>query len=127
MATMERLLLMAIENEGPGGQSLLGSIKIAVLPIVKVFTMCSLGLLMASKYVNILPASGRRLLNGVCIYISIYLFICHVFCFIMKIDFFLTHSMMDSLFWFFAVGFFTVATLFDILSVRTSCYFGEDA
>jgi hypothetical protein len=45
----------------------------------------------------------------------------------MKIDFFLTHSMMDSLFWFFAVGFFTVATLFDILSVRTSCYFGEDA
>ncbi|GAU45193.1 hypothetical protein TSUD_178870 [Trifolium subterraneum] len=63
MATMERLL-MAIANEGPGGQSLLGSIKIAVLPIVKVFTMCSLGLLMASKYVNILPASGRRLLNG---------------------------------------------------------------
>jgi hypothetical protein len=122
MATMERLLMAAIENEGPGGQSLLGSIKIAVLPIVKVFTMCSLGLLMASKYVNILPASGRRLLNGVCIYI--YLFICYVFCFIMKIDFFLTHSMMDSLF---AVGFFTVATLFDILSVRTSCYFGEDA
>lgn len=64
MATMERLLMAAIENEGPGGQSLLGSIKIAVLPIVKVFTMCSLGLLMASKYVNILPASGRRLLNG---------------------------------------------------------------
>ncbi|XP_045796178.1 protein PIN-LIKES 6-like [Trifolium pratense] len=63
MASMERLL-MAIENQSPGGQSLLGSIKIAVLPIVKVFTMCSLGLLMASKYVNILPASGRRLLNG---------------------------------------------------------------
>jgi hypothetical protein len=84
MATMERLLLMAIENEGPGGQSLLGSIKIAVLPIVKVFTMCSLGLLMASKYVNILPASGRRLLNGVCIYLYIYLFMCSI----MKIDFF---------------------------------------
>ncbi|XP_045798659.1 protein PIN-LIKES 6-like [Trifolium pratense] len=63
MSSMERLL-MAIENQSPGGQSLLGSIKIAVLPIVKVFTMCSLGLLMASKYVNILPASGRRLLNG---------------------------------------------------------------
>ncbi|CAJ2671055.1 unnamed protein product [Trifolium pratense] len=63
MASIERLL-MAIENQSPGGQSLLGSIKIAVLPIVKVFTMCSLGLLMASKYVNILPASGRRLLNG---------------------------------------------------------------
>lgn len=65
MATMGRFL-MALETEGPGGQSLLGSIKIAVLPIVKVFTMCALGLLMASKYVNILPASGRRLLNGVC-------------------------------------------------------------
>lgn len=63
MATMGRLL-MALETEGAGGQSLLGSIKIAVLPIVKVFTMCALGLLMASKYVNILPASGRRLLNG---------------------------------------------------------------
>ncbi|KAK0585332.1 hypothetical protein LWI29_026958 [Acer saccharum] len=47
-----------------GGQSLLGTIKIAVLPIAKVFTMCFLGFLMASKYVNILPASGRKLLNG---------------------------------------------------------------
>ncbi|KAG8377158.1 hypothetical protein BUALT_Bualt09G0139400 [Buddleja alternifolia] len=47
-----------------GGESLLGTIKIAVLPIVKVFTMCFLGLLMASKYVNILPANGRKLLNG---------------------------------------------------------------
>lgn len=47
-----------------GGESLLGSIKIAVLPIAKVFTMCFLGFLMASKYVNILPASGRKLLNG---------------------------------------------------------------
>ena len=27
--------------------------------------MCFLGFLMASKYVNILPASGRKLLNGV--------------------------------------------------------------
>lgn len=63
MATVERILL-ALQNEGAGGESLLGSIKIAVMPIVKVFTMCSLGLLMASKYVNILPASGRKLLNG---------------------------------------------------------------
>ncbi|KAL5738919.1 hypothetical protein ACOSP7_027866 [Xanthoceras sorbifolium] len=45
-------------------QSLFGTIKIAVLPIAKVFTMCFLGFLMASKYVNILPASGRKLLNG---------------------------------------------------------------
>ena len=51
-----------IEN---GAESLLGTIKIAVLPIAKVFTMCFLGFLMASKYVNILPASGRKLLNAV--------------------------------------------------------------
>ncbi|KAF7845182.1 protein PIN-LIKES 6 [Senna tora] len=47
-----------------GRQSLIGSIKIAVLPIAKVFTMCFLGFIMASKYVNILPAPGRKLLNG---------------------------------------------------------------
>ncbi|KAE8694983.1 hypothetical protein F3Y22_tig00110761pilonHSYRG00078 [Hibiscus syriacus] len=58
---MERFLLSAAAG---GGESLLGSIKIAVLPIAKVFTMCFLGFLMASKYVNILPASGRKLLNG---------------------------------------------------------------
>ncbi|KAL0680066.1 hypothetical protein Bca4012_008047 [Brassica carinata] len=46
------------------GDSVLGTIKIAVMPIAKVFTMCFLGLLMASKYVNILPPSGRKLLNG---------------------------------------------------------------
>ncbi|XP_061375473.1 protein PIN-LIKES 6 isoform X2 [Gastrolobium bilobum] len=66
MAKMERFLL-ALQNQGTagaGGQSLLGSIKIAVLPIVKVFTMCFLGFLMASKYVNILNANGRKLLNG---------------------------------------------------------------
>ncbi|PIA46178.1 hypothetical protein AQUCO_01600442v1 [Aquilegia coerulea] len=38
--------------------------KFAVLPIAKVFTMCFMGFLMASKYVNILPATGRKLLNG---------------------------------------------------------------
>ena len=75
MATVERILL-ALQNEGAGGESLLGSIKIAVMPIVKVFTMCSLGLLMASKYVNILPASGRKLLNGVCNYVCMYVCAC---------------------------------------------------
>lgn len=59
---MERFLL-AIDKQ-VGGESLLGTIKIAVLPIAKVFTMCFLGFLMASKYVNILPANGRKLLNG---------------------------------------------------------------
>ncbi|KAL8038876.1 hypothetical protein ABFX02_10G000400 [Erythranthe guttata] len=47
-----------------GGESLIGSIKIAVLPIAKVFTICFLGFLMASKCVNILPSNGRKLLNG---------------------------------------------------------------
>ncbi|ESW12038.2 hypothetical protein PHAVU_008G078601 [Phaseolus vulgaris] len=63
MAAVERLLL-AQQNTAAGGESVLGSIEIAVMPIVKVFTMCALGLLMASKYVDILHASGRKLLNG---------------------------------------------------------------
>lgn len=54
----------SVENQA-AGESVIGTIKIAVLPIAKVFTMCFLGFLMASKYVNILPASGRKLLNGV--------------------------------------------------------------
>ncbi|KAK6279673.1 hypothetical protein POUND7_019940 [Theobroma cacao] len=62
---MERVLSAVMEAPAAaGGESLLGSIKIAVLPIAKVFTMCFLGFLMASKYVNILPANGRKLLNG---------------------------------------------------------------
>ncbi|KAK8637177.1 hypothetical protein V6N13_064603 [Hibiscus sabdariffa] len=62
---MEPFLLSAAGGGGGGGgESLLGTIKIAVLPIAKVFTMCFLGFLMASKYVNILPANGRKLLNG---------------------------------------------------------------
>lgn len=65
---MERFL-SAVDTMGAnqvgGGQTLWGTIKIAVLPIAKVFTMCFLGFLMASKCVNILPASGRKLLNGV--------------------------------------------------------------
>lgn len=69
---MERILsavnLMEYQAAA-GGESLLGSIKIAVLPIAKVFTMCFLGFLMASKYVNILPANGRKLLNGVCMFL----------------------------------------------------------
>ncbi|KAK6943330.1 Membrane transport protein [Dillenia turbinata] len=59
---MERLLLTT--GGGRGGESVFATMKFAVLPIAKVFTMCFLGFLMASKYVNILPASGRKLLNG---------------------------------------------------------------
>ncbi|KAM2777851.1 hypothetical protein PS2_010142 [Malus domestica] len=61
---MERVLMAVHVANQVGGESLLGTIKIAVLPIAKVFTVCALGLLMASKYVNIFPASGRKLLNG---------------------------------------------------------------
>ncbi|XP_024188548.1 protein PIN-LIKES 6 [Rosa chinensis] len=61
---MERILTVVDMGNRVGGESLLSTIKIAVLPIAKVFTVCSLGLLMASKYVNILPANGRKLLNG---------------------------------------------------------------
>ncbi|KAJ0229035.1 hypothetical protein HA466_0319880 [Hirschfeldia incana] len=56
--------LMDMPTVAAAGESVLGTIKIAVMPIAKVFTMCFLGLLMASKYVNILPPSGRKLLNG---------------------------------------------------------------
>lgn len=119
MATVERILL-ALQNEGAGGESLLGSIKIAVMPIVKVFTMCSLGLLMASKYVNILPASGRKLLNGVCNYVCMYVCVClmHVAC---AIKFSLILLLL------LAAGLYTLATLLDFLPIGTSCYFGEDA
>ncbi|KAG6519779.1 hypothetical protein ZIOFF_023287 [Zingiber officinale] len=62
---MERSLLeIIINNQSGSGESIFASMKFAVLPIAKVFTMCFLGFLMASKYVNILSANGRKLLNG---------------------------------------------------------------
>ncbi|KAI4365592.1 hypothetical protein MLD38_021562 [Melastoma candidum] len=62
---MERFLEAVPAHAGKvGGESLLSTIRIAVMPIAKVFTVCFLGFLMASKYVNILPANGRKLLNG---------------------------------------------------------------
>ena len=65
MDRVQRLLIQVLQESHAGGESLLGTIRIAVLPIAKVFTMCFMGFLMASKYVNILPANGRKLLNGV--------------------------------------------------------------
>ncbi|KAH6788164.1 Auxin efflux carrier family protein [Perilla frutescens var. hirtella] len=64
MDRVQRLLIEVLTEPQKGGQSVLGTIKIAVLPIAKVFTMCFLGFLMASKFVNILPSNGRKLLNG---------------------------------------------------------------
>ncbi|XP_039071012.1 protein PIN-LIKES 6-like isoform X1 [Hibiscus syriacus] len=60
----EAAVVAAAAAVAAGHQSLLGSIKIAVLPVAKVFTLCFLGFLMASKYVNIFPENGRKLLNG---------------------------------------------------------------
>lgn len=64
MDRVRRILFSVLTEPQRGGQSFITSIKIAVLPIAKVFTLCFLGFLMASKYVNILPANGRKLLNG---------------------------------------------------------------
>ncbi|KAK9099130.1 hypothetical protein Syun_026175 [Stephania yunnanensis] len=61
---MERFLSEMVASTSAGGQSVLSTMMFAVLPIAKVFTVCFMGFLMASKYVNILPASGRKLLNG---------------------------------------------------------------
>lgn len=63
---MEKSLLsILMETQSGGGESILATTKFAILPIAKVFTVCFMGCLMASKYVNILPANGRKLLNGV--------------------------------------------------------------
>jgi hypothetical protein len=47
-------------------------LKFAVLPIGKVLVMCALGLLLATKTVNILPATSRRQLSKVCLPLLFY-------------------------------------------------------
>ncbi|KAK1321578.1 hypothetical protein QJS10_CPA03g00028 [Acorus calamus] len=65
MPKMVRMLLSSLlASSHAGGESIFSTIKFAVLPIAKVFIMCFMGFLMASKYVNILSANGRKLLNG---------------------------------------------------------------
>lgn len=49
---------------GNDSESVFKMLKFAVLPIAKVFVMCFLGFVMATKYVNILTPSNRKLLNG---------------------------------------------------------------
>ncbi|XP_059644273.1 protein PIN-LIKES 6-like [Cornus florida] len=61
---MDRFLPQVLMETQVGGQSVIGTIKIAVLPIAKVFTICFLGFLMATKRINILRGNGRKLLNG---------------------------------------------------------------
>lgn len=67
MPKMAERSLMGIlmEESSSSSASLLAALRFSVLPIVKVFTVCFMGFLMASKYVNILPPNGRKLLNGV--------------------------------------------------------------
>ncbi|KAF3331871.1 transporter YBR287W [Carex littledalei] len=61
----ERSLMgILMEESSSSSASLLAALRFSVLPIVKVFTVCFMGFLMASKYVNILPPNGRKLLNG---------------------------------------------------------------
>ncbi|KAE8776241.1 hypothetical protein D1007_51184 [Hordeum vulgare] len=61
---METSLMEAVLSGGTG-ESILTSMKFAVLPIAKVFTLCFMGFLMATRYIGILDANGRKLLNGV--------------------------------------------------------------
>ncbi|KAL5220817.1 hypothetical protein ABZP36_025530 [Zizania latifolia] len=64
---MKRSLMEALATAAQGGAvgtSVFDMLKYAVLPIAKVFTVCFMGFLMASKYVNILQPNGRKLLNG---------------------------------------------------------------
>ncbi|KAI4994250.1 protein PIN-LIKES 6-like [Hordeum vulgare subsp. vulgare] len=60
---METSLMEAVLSGGTG-ESILTSMKFAVLPIAKVFTLCFMGFLMATRYIGILDANGRKLLNG---------------------------------------------------------------
>jgi hypothetical protein len=57
--------LMEAVMSGAGGGSVLTTMKFAVRPIAKVFTMCFMGFLMATNYIGILNTNGRKLLNGV--------------------------------------------------------------
>ncbi|KAK8950215.1 hypothetical protein KSP40_PGU011842 [Platanthera guangdongensis] len=62
---MDRSLLSSLlEGQAARSESIFNTVMFALLPIVKVFTMCFMGFLMASKFFNILPANGRKLLNG---------------------------------------------------------------
>jgi hypothetical protein len=48
-------------------------LEFAVLPIAKVLVLCGFGLVMASPYINILPAHSRRLLSKVYIFFTVQL------------------------------------------------------
>uniref|UniRef100_A0ACD5YLZ4 Uncharacterized protein n=1 Tax=Avena sativa TaxID=4498 RepID=A0ACD5YLZ4_AVESA len=60
---MEMSLMEAVMS-GDGGGSVLTTMKFAVRPIAKVFTMCFMGFLMATNHIGILTTNGRKLLNG---------------------------------------------------------------
>lgn len=106
-----------------GGESLLSTIGIAVMPIAKVFTMCLLGFLMASKYVNILPANGRRMLNGV--RASFINFPVRFFFYLASVQF-LDDFCLIVCFFGIAAGLFALAPLSDILATWASNHLAEN-
>uniref|UniRef100_A0A0D6R0R2 Uncharacterized protein n=1 Tax=Araucaria cunninghamii TaxID=56994 RepID=A0A0D6R0R2_ARACU len=59
MMAATKFMAMARQSE-----SVFAMLKYSTLPIAKVFVMCMFGFVLASKYVNILTPSGRKLLNG---------------------------------------------------------------
>lgn len=66
----KRSLYQIMNADNGGGESILSTMMYAILPIAKVFVMCFMGFLMASKYVQILTPNGRKLLNRVSVICS---------------------------------------------------------
>lgn len=64
-SVLEMVVAAAQGGGGAAGESVLGMFRYAVLPIAKVFVVCFMGFLMASKRVGVLKPSGRKLLNAV--------------------------------------------------------------
>uniref|UniRef100_A0A0E0DT48 Uncharacterized protein n=1 Tax=Oryza meridionalis TaxID=40149 RepID=A0A0E0DT48_9ORYZ len=63
-SVLEMAVAAAQGGGGAAGESVLGMLRYAVLPIAKVFVVCFMGFLMASKRVGVLKPSGRKLLNA---------------------------------------------------------------
>jgi len=68
MMERSQLEVLATAARGTEGTSVLSMLKYAVPPIAKVFTVCFMGFLMASKHVNILqPNNGVSFVSSLVI------------------------------------------------------------